>query len=97
LEANVGTYAILSDAPDAMAVGRKLPELLWSVQAPTVGTPPKPRALRGGEQSDGGEDGDDEAEDVELHDVAAADQVGDDASHDRAEDTEDERHSSPIR
>ena len=57
--------------------------------APVAGS--QPGALGDAEQRDGGEHGDDEADDVELPDVARADQVGDHAAHDRSQDAEHER------
>jgi protein-S-isoprenylcysteine O-methyltransferase Ste14 len=61
--------------------------------APVAGR--QPRALGDAEQRDGGEHGDDEADDVELPDVARADQVGDDAPHDRPQDAEDKGPQQP--
>ena len=51
----------------------------------------EPGALGDAQQRDGGEHGHDEADDVELPDVARADQVGDHAADDRPQDAEHER------
>jgi protein-S-isoprenylcysteine O-methyltransferase Ste14 len=52
---------------------------------------PEPGALGHAQQHDGGHHGDDEADDVELPDVARTDQVGDGAPDDRPQDAEHER------
>ena len=68
----------------------------FSVRCVGVACPGPGLSVRRLPAGDGGDDGHDESDDVQFEDVAAADEVGDDAADDRDEDAEGDCPQQPI-